>query len=319
MRIIETSAKEIKEENLLKKIEMVGRTCYKSNNLIKDGSAEKFVRGLSKSKHYAMLEHGVVHFYIPMSIENSLHNALSENKKAWELSKKYTYWTYLKQDDAFLWTVNLRTLVEMSEVDLMIRDFTRQLLNEYAYGLGLKEDGEYVIVNPMWKQVQIFDDVKVRQKINKNFKKDKEARQHEYNKHIFRTFLLTTDRGVTHELVRHRPCSFAQASTRYCNYSKDKFGNEITVIKPLFDENSDAYRVWKQGCEYDEKTYFDLLNCGCKPEEARGNLPTDLATELIITANLEEWEHIFDLRYKGTTGAPHPKCKEVIKKVYNLF
>ena len=317
MRIIETSVKEIKEENLLKKIEMVSRTCYKSNNLIKDGSAEKFVRGLSKSKHYAMLEHGVVHFYIPTSIRDSLINSLSE--KSFELERKYTYLTFLPQDNAYLWTVNLRTLVEMSEVDLMMRDFTRQLLNEYAYGLGLKEDGEYVIVNPMWKQVQIFDDVKVRQKINKNFKKDKEARQHEYNKHIFRTFLLTTDRGVTHELVRHRLCSFAQASTRYCNYSKDKFGNEITVIKPLFDENSDAYRIWKQGCEHDEKTYFNLLNCDCKPEEARGNLPTDLATELIITANLEEWYHIFDLRYKGTTGKPHPKCKEVIEKIYNLF
>ena len=87
----------------------------------------------------------------------------------------------------------------------------------------------------------------------------------------------------------------------------------------MFDENSDVYRIWKRSCEHDEKTYFDLLNCGCKPEEARGNLPTDLATELIITANLEEWEHIFDLRYKGTTGAPHPKCKEVIEKVYDLF
>lgn len=312
MRIIETSVKEIKEENLLKKIEIVGRTCYKSNNLIKDGSAEKFVRGLSKSKHYAMLEHGVVHFYIPNEeIENFLRGSGA-------LSNKFVYTTYLPQDKASLWTVNLRTLVELSETDLGIKAFTKQLLNEYAYGLGLKEEGEYIIVNPVWKEVQILDDVKVRQKINKNYK-DKETRQNLYNKHIFRTFLLTTDRGVTHELVRHRLCSFAQASTRYCNYSKDKFGNEITVIKPLFDENSDAYEVWKQGCEHDEKTYFELLNCGCKPEEARGNLPTDLATELIITANLEEWEHIFDLRYKGTTGAPHPKCKEVMEKVYNLF
>lgn len=318
MRIIESNAKEIKEENLLKKIEIVGRTCYKSNNLIKEGSAEKFVRGLSKSRHYAMLEHGVVHFYMPLSDGDFLDSALSENEKAYELNRKYTYYTFLPQDDAVLWTVNLRTLVEMSEINLMMRDFTRQLLNEYAYALGLKEDGEYTIVNPAFKEIQIFDDVKVRQKINKNYK-DKKVRQHEYNKHIFRTFLLTTDRGVTHELVRHRLCSFAQASTRYCNYSKDKFGNEITVIKPLFDENSDAYEVWKQGCEHDEKTYFELLNCGCKPEEARGNLPTDLATELIITANLEEWEHIFDLRYKGTTGAPHPKCKEVVGKIYNLF
>lgn len=317
MRIIEPSAREIKETDLLKKIEMIGRTCYKSNNLIKEGSAEKFVRGLSTSKHYAMLEHGIVHFYITNSrTMGYLFNHLSEQE--YILMHKYTYLTVLPKDQSWLWTINLRTLVEMSETNDDIKNMTKHLLGEYAFALGITNKDEKTNYDFRCDSIYVLSDEEVVQKINTNFK-DAETFETEVNKHIFRTFLLVTDRGVTHELVRHRPCSFAQASTRYCNYSKDKFGNEITVIKPLFDENSDAYKIWKQGCEHDEKTYFDLLNCGCKPEEARGNLPTDLATELIITANLEEWQHIFDLRYKGTTGKPHPKCKEVIEKVYNLF
>lgn len=314
MRIIEPSAREIKETDLLKKIEMIGRTCYKSNNLIKEGSAEKFVRGLSTSKHYAMLEHGIVHFYITnIFVKNAIFDCLSEQGKI--LMRKYTHFTKLPKTKSWLWTVNLRTLVEMSETDGYIKRTTKSLLDKYAFALGLKEKDEQV---PFSYDIYTLSDDGVIDILDENFD-DAEEFEREVNKHIFRTFLLVTDRGVTHELVRHRPCSFAQASTRYCNYSKDKFGNEITVIKPLFDENSDAYKIWKQGCEHDEKTYFDLLNCGCKSEEARGNLPTDLATELIITANLEEWQHIFDLRYKGTTGKPHPKCKEVIEKVYNLF
>ena len=317
MRIIEPSATEIKETDLLKKIEMIGRTCYKSNNLIKEGSAEKFVRGLSTSKHYAMLEHGIVHFYFPNVFNyRQLTDFLSN--QACLLVQKYTYLTYLPTQNGYLWTINLRTLVEMSEIDTIVKDFAKQLLNKYTFALGLEDKNEQVNLNSECNNIFVLNDRETVQKISENFE-DAEEFETKCNKHIFRTFLLVTDRGVTHELVRHRPCSFAQASTRYCNYSKDKFGNEITVIKPLFDENSDAYKIWKQGCEHDEKIYFDLLNCGCKPEEARGNLPTDLATELIITANLEEWKHIFDLRYKGTTGKPHPKCKEVIEKVYNLF
>jgi thymidylate synthase (FAD) len=316
MRIIEPSAKEIKETDLLKKIEMIGRTCYKSNNLIKEGSAEKFVRGLSTSKHYAMLEHGIVHFCITDSWTRQYLFDTSE--QAYVLMNKYTYLTELPKSNSWLWTINLRTLVEISEIDNRIKRMTKSLLGRYAFALGVKEKDEPSHFYTEYKGIHTLSDDEVVNLLDYNFDWAEEFIR-EYNKHIFRTFLLTTDRGVTHELVRHRLCSFAQASTRYCNYSKDKFGNEITVIKPLFDKNSDAYRIWKQGCEHDEKTYFDLLNCGCKPEEARGNLPTDLATELIITANYEEWKHIFDLRYKGTTGKPHPKCKEVIEKVYNLF
>ena len=120
------------------------------------------------------------------------------------------------------------------------------------------------------------------------------------------------DRGVSHELVRHRMASYAQESTRYCNYSKDKFGNEITVIKPCFlDEDTENYRIWKSSCEAAEKAYFAMLDNDATPQEARSVLPTSLKTEIVMTANLREWRHFFKLRALGITGKPHPQMLEV--------
>ena len=120
------------------------------------------------------------------------------------------------------------------------------------------------------------------------------------------------DRGVSHELVRHRMASYAQESTRYCNYSKDKFGNEITVIKPCFlDEDTENYRIWKGSCEAAEKAYFAMLDNDATPQEARSVLPNSLKTEICMTANLREWRHFFKLRALGITGKPHPQMLEV--------
>lgn len=132
--------------------------------------------------------------------------------------------------------------------------------------------------------------------------------------HIPHTLKFTCDRGVSHEFVRHRPASFAQESTRYCNYNKDKFGSEITVIEPVFfAKTSNNYRIWKDACESAEKAYMNLLNDGATAQEARSVLPNSLKTELIITANEREWNHILDLRLHGTTGKPHPQMIEVME------
>lgn len=123
------------------------------------------------------------------------------------------------------------------------------------------------------------------------------------------TVRVICDRGVTHEIVRHRLASYSQESTRYCNYSKDKFGNEITVIEPIFWKTSDPqYAVWKDACEYVEKAYFKILEMGSTPEKARSVLPNSLKTELIMTFNLREWRHFFTLR---TSPRAHPQMREV--------
>ena len=120
---------------------------------------------------------------------------------------------------------------------------------------------------------------------------------------------FTVDRGVSHELVRHRIASFAQESTRYCNYSKDKFGNEITVIKPLFfEEGPDKYIDWKSAMSLAEQHYFELLSKGASPQEARSVLPNSTKTEITITANYREWRNFFKLR---TAKAAHPQMREV--------
>lgn len=123
------------------------------------------------------------------------------------------------------------------------------------------------------------------------------------------TVKFICDRGVTHEIVRHRIASYSQESTRYCNYSKDKFGNELTFIRPCFwADDSEEYAIWKQAMEEIEKTYVKLISLGAKPEEARSILPNSLKTEIVCTMNLREWRHFFRLR---TAERAHPQIREI--------
>jgi thymidylate synthase (FAD) len=131
---------------------------------------------------------------------------------------------------------------------------------------------------------------------------------HAMLEHASASFKFVCDRGVTHELVRHRLCAYAQESTRYCNYGKEKFGNEITVIQPP-DLNNRQLNVWKAACEFAEIGYLHLLADGCLPQIARAVLPTCLKTEIVCTANLREWRHIFSLRL---SSAAHPQIREIM-------
>ena len=120
---------------------------------------------------------------------------------------------------------------------------------------------------------------------------------------------FTVDRGVSHELVRHRIASFAQESTRYCDYTKGKFGNELTFIKPLFwEDNSICYNTWLDSMAFAEAQYHSLIQNGAKAQEARSILPNSLKTEIVITANYREWRNFFKLR---TAPAAHPQMREV--------
>ena len=139
------------------------------------------------------------------------------------------------------------------------------------------------------------------------------------------------DRGVSHEIVRHRVASFAQESTRYCNYSKDKFGNELTFIKPCFWENTDNeeinniiynrlsynnYEIWVLACSNIEENYFEMLENGATPEEARSILPNSIKTEIVMTMNLREWRHFLNLR---TSKAAHPQMRQVANMILTMF
>lgn len=135
--------------------------------------------------------------------------------------------------------------------------------------------------------------------------------------HVSITFKIICDRGVSHEIVRHRIASYSQESTRYCNYLKDSFGNELTFIKPCFwNETDKEYQIWKETMSMLEQNYMTLVNNGASPQEARSILPNSLKTELYVTMNLREWRHFLKLR---TSKAAHPQMREVAIMIYEIL
>lgn len=128
---------------------------------------------------------------------------------------------------------------------------------------------------------------------------------------------IICDRGVTHEIVRHRIASYSQESTRYCNYANEKFGKELTVIKPIFwEEKSKEYQCWLEVMQKIENAYNFLVESGVKPQEARSILPNSLKTEIIVTMNLREWRHFFKLR---TATTAHPQMREIACAMLDEF
>lgn len=134
------------------------------------------------------------------------------------------------------------------------------------------------------------------------------------------TVRFICDRGVSHEIVRHRLAAYCQESTRYCNYSKEGFGSEITVIKPCFlEDGTGSYVVWRDACEMAEAYYFRLLNGNTKrltPQEARSVLPNSLKTEVVMTADIREWRHFCRMR---CPVAAHPDMRVVANMLLTLL
>lgn len=138
------------------------------------------------------------------------------------------------------------------------------------------------------------------------------------------TVRMICDRGITHEIVRHRIASYSQESTRYCNYAGDKFGNEITVIDiaggfsyDLDNENDrKKYEAWMRAMQNAENSYFEMLELGATPQEARSVLPNSLKTEIVMTMNLRSWRNFFRLRCDQHA---HPQMREVANIALQIF
>ena len=302
-------------EGVYKQIERVGRVCYKSEDKITEDSAKPFVDRMIKSGHGAMLEHGTVYLKITYKDTNFTTLCMFYGKN------KYSVLNHSEDNKIYYITTNYRVLVENNH------------LSDLKY---LCEPSEF------------------------------------HEKRI--TVHFVCDRGVSHEFVRHRVMSFAQESTRYCNYSKDKFGNELTFIIPCWLDIPEGIAYWHDGinyrvgsteenpfgesvnfkawvnkksnyvevCDYiqaldsAEEAYFRLMDkwenrvadrrytTGFKgnpwtPQQARAVLPNALKTELVITGFTSDWNHFFDLRARGTTGAPHPQAKELAEPLMKEF
>lgn len=276
-------------EGVYKQIEKVGRVCYKSEDKITEDSAKPFVDRMIKSGHGAMLEHGTVYLYIRRKGNESLE---ADRYLLNPYSKVVFSQSPDSRDMEIYITTNLRVLVEN----------------------GWLDDLQYICEPTEYHERRV-------------------------------TVHFVCDRGVSHEFVRHRVMSFAQESTRYCNYSKDKFGNELTFIKPCWlDIPTGHYAYWDgDWCDIDkmkiqlpegehkdidaflwtlnnaETHYTLLINSGWKSQEARAVLPNSLKTELVVAGFTSDWNHFFDLRARGTTGAPHPQAKELAEPLMKEF
>lgn len=291
-------------------IERVGRTCYKSEDAITDTSAEDFIKGLMNRKHFAMLEHSNVimqctkDFYRALKQEcDTTFIRMTDDNFSCVMSGSFRAWR-----DLILSYYNTQEFSNSGVVAILLWTLNAE------YPLIFKD-----IVNTIWCNAEPFlfhQSVQFLRIIGEAEVKALYSGNNDFiMEHIIHTVHFVCDRGVSHEFVRHRNCAFGQESTRYCNYSKNKFGNEITVIEPFFFKDTDRYDLWKEGCSKVEEIYFTLLEKGASPQEARSVLPNSLKTELIITCNEKEWQHIVNLRYLGTTGAPHPQMKEVMSTI----
>ena len=133
------------------------------------------------------------------------------------------------------------------------------------------------------------------------------------------TFIIQCDRGVTHELVRHRMASFAQESTRYCNYFKERQGGQVTFIRPFFyanpadGESSYRYSLWLSAMRQAEKAYFDLLEAGSSPQQARSVLPNSTKSIIVVQMNFRELLHFFELRCDPKA---HPQMRQIAIPMY---
>lgn len=312
MKIIKPSAEYMEHDgDVYKFIEKIGRVCYKSEDKITEDSAIKFVQGLMFRQHYAMLEHETIYLKVSYNFLKDFVEDLAFDDT-----------DYLKYFNISGYSVNQDNVISgsfRSFLDLFSSKARGFSVNHLKFVLGVYYPSIFGSCYAGNKYREGDCLVLSRQDFIDTFKDYPKV----LSKHLTHTVKFICDRGVSHEFVRHRPCSFAQESTRYCNYSNSKFGNEITVIKPLFfsrlEDTPDSvkydnstYASWLLSCERAESKYFELLEKGATPQEARSVLPNSLKTELVITATEKEWQHIVDLRLKGTTGAPHPQMKEVM-------
>lgn len=131
------------------------------------------------------------------------------------------------------------------------------------------------------------------------------------------TAVIICDRGVSHEIVRHRIASYSQESTRYCNYTGEKFNKELTFIKPVFwKEDSKLYGIWEKEMRSIENAYFEMIENKASPQEARSILPNSLKTEIAATMNIRQWRHFLKLR---TAPASHPQMIEIASQILTKF
>lgn len=313
MKIVMPGFSEIYNSNPQKHIEGIARTCYKSTDLIAEDSHKTFIKMLYDKNHWAMLEH---YIFIYQS-NTSFFETIADEKY---IHSTRTVIEVPHEDGGFRQSVrNIISFSARSLLDLFEKykdcSYSKGCLIELCEQIVADYDCDELFGNKFKKVLRNdwtkIDDIDI-------------LTPEEQWEHGWKSIKFICDRGVSHEIVRHRDASFAQESTRYCNYAKDKFGKEITVIKPCYirdgsdvlNEEMVAWGVWTNAIKNSEKAYFKMLDAGCSPQEARAVLPNSLKTEVIMTARNYEWGHFFGLR---CDKAAHPQMRELAIPLFDYF
>lgn len=317
MNIVKPNVSVIKHDgNPYRIIEKIGRICYKSEDKITSVEhAAKFVNMLIKRNHTAMLEHEHIYFICTPNVSEAFKEVLDvEAMRYFNVSRHAISGSFRAFFELFKHYLS-KNIELINALYILSHKFYPDIF-----------DSEYIRKPKHLDRINSYLDVCQLQlhTSRDTFVSELRAEMKDRNeididevisKHLIHTLVFTCDRGVSHELVRHRNCGFAQESTRYCNYSASKFNHSITFIDPspcIFKPDSKEYKIWCRAMKAAEKCYFKLIDNGMTPQVARDVLPTSVKTEIAVTATEEEWQHILYLRYHGRTGQPHPQMKEVM-------
>ncbi len=295
MKIVDPSF-EIQDEldrgPIARRIETCGRLCYKSEAKISEESAIPFIKNIALHGHNSVLEMAVATFTVQCHPEQVFEFFACQPK----------FLIVDRTETGLLLTGSIRAFRELyktcNENDI-VNDMITVLYQRHPYLFEdlFSDQEELRIANPAITVAKVeLDDV---EKLPPEL----------LIRHRVVGVKLIVNRAVTHELVRHRPCSFLQESQRYCRYSRDTFGNEVSFVRPLFfAEDSPEFLLWQEAMEEAEKSYFRLLETATA-QAARTVLPNSCKTEIIVYCNLEEWQHIFALR---TSSGADPSMREIM-------
>ena len=290
--------KDLDKQSMIIRIEAGGRVCYKSEDKITSESAAPFVKKVTKHGHNSVLEMAALTIKVGVN-DKALINEF------YSIIPKYIIVDRL--DGHLLLSGTVRAFRELAKFHGDIK-----LIQAISAFLFEKHSMLFEDVTPEggWGKHDSIDIEKISLDEVDKLSSDLLER------HRYIAVKFIVNRAVTHEIVRHRPCSFLQESQRYCRYGENKFGSQVTFIKPLFyDEDSEEYRLWEKAMQDSEEIYLKLLETS-SPQASRNVLPNSCKTELIVYANLTEWLHIFKLR---TSKGADPSMREIMIPLLEQF
>ncbi len=281
---------DLDQGSLVTRLEACGRICYKSEEKISEGSALPFVKKIAEHGHNSVMEMAVVTLRLGCSCQQITDFLVCQPK----------FFIIDQVENGLLVTGSIRAFRELygSWPEIAV-------VQAMVDCLGARHP---FLLEGIWQpEVRKVEPAIAVEKLS--LAQVEQLASELVLRHRYLSVKFIVNRAVTHELVRHRPCSFLQESQRYCRYSQDKFGNQVTFIRPLFFAPESAeYKIWQQAMELTEALYLQLLETAT-PQAARTVLPNSCKTEIIVYCNLAEWKHIFKLR---TSPAAEPSMREVM-------